>query len=142
MPFFNANFQNFGNIMFFCRFHFFLQPKLFSAVSQPICTKFGTNASSCMQLKQTRAIFEMLKNQVTMAVRVVTSYRLCMDRRAVCVWTVKKTAIYFRHSCCESWPNSTLIMLCRMSRVAFEYYIYGVQCIGMHHSHCFLTTLH
>ena len=45
--------------------YFFFSGKLFSAVSRAICTKFGMNASSCMRLKQTRAIFEKLKNQVT-----------------------------------------------------------------------------
>jgi len=66
----NAIFQNFGNIIFFCRFafssfSFFFSGQLFSAVSQPIYTKFGMNVSSCMRLKQTRAIFEKFKNQVT-----------------------------------------------------------------------------
>ena len=48
------------NLLFFCG-------QLFSAVSQLICTKFGTNVSSCMRLKQTRAILENFKNQVTTA---------------------------------------------------------------------------
>ena len=60
----NAIFQNFGNIIFFCRFAFF-SGQLFSAVSRPICTKFGTNVSSWLRFKQARAIFEKLKNQVT-----------------------------------------------------------------------------
>jgi len=63
----NAIFQNFGNIMFFRRFAFFFSGQLFSAVSQPIRTKFGTNVSSSMRLKQTRAILEKFKNQVTTA---------------------------------------------------------------------------
>ena len=55
--------------MFFCRFAFFISPADFSkpSVSQPICTKFGTKASSCIGLKQPRAIFEKFKNQVTTA---------------------------------------------------------------------------
>ena len=57
--------------MFFCWFaflySFFFSRQLFSAVSQPICTKFGTNVSSWLRFKQTRAIFEKFKNQVTTA---------------------------------------------------------------------------
>ena len=67
----NAIFQNFGNIIFFRRFAFFIffffSRQLFSAVSRPIYTKFGTNVSSWLRFKQTRAIFEKLKNQVTTA---------------------------------------------------------------------------
>ena len=46
---------------------FYFSGQLFWTVSQPICTKFGTNVSSCVGLKQTRAIFEKLQNQVTTA---------------------------------------------------------------------------
>ena len=46
---------------------FFFSRQLFSAVSRPICTKFGTNVSSWLRFKQTRAIFEKFKNQVTTA---------------------------------------------------------------------------
>ena len=65
----NAIFNNFGNIMLNCRFalyHIF-SCQILSAASRPICTKFGTNVFSCMRLKQIRAIFEKLKNQITTA---------------------------------------------------------------------------
>ena len=50
---FNCNyaiFLNFGNIIFFlpiCFFLFFFSRQRFLAASWPICTKFGTNVSSC-----------------------------------------------------------------------------------------------
>ena len=60
-------FKIWGNIMFFCWFAFFFSRQRFSAVSWPICTKFGTNVSSCMRFILRRAIYEKLKNQVTKA---------------------------------------------------------------------------
>ena len=46
---------------------FFFSREFFSAVSGPICTKFGANVSSCMRFILRRAILEKLKNQVTTA---------------------------------------------------------------------------
>ena len=60
-------FKIWGNIIRRCWFVFFSSRQRFSAVSRPICTKFGTNVSSCMRFILRRAIFEKLKNQVTMA---------------------------------------------------------------------------
>jgi hypothetical protein len=62
-----AIFQNFGNIMFFRRVAFFFSGELFSAVSQPISTKFGTNMRSYTRFILRRAFCEKFKNQVTTA---------------------------------------------------------------------------
>ena len=60
-------FKIWGNIIRHCRFAFFFSRQRFSAVSWPICTKFGTSVSSCMRFILKRAIFEKFKNQVTKA---------------------------------------------------------------------------
>ena len=60
-------FKIWGNIILFSWFAFFFSRQRFSAVSWPICTKFGTNVSSGMRFILRRAIFEKFKNQVTKA---------------------------------------------------------------------------
>ena len=54
-----------GLLLYFL--YIFFSGQRFSAVSRPIRTKFGTNASSCMRFILRQAICEKLKNQVTTA---------------------------------------------------------------------------
>ena len=61
----NAIFQNVGTIIILS--FIFFSRQFFSAVSWPICTKFGTNVCSYTRFILRRAICEKLKNQVTTA---------------------------------------------------------------------------
>jgi len=64
----------------------FLSPANFS---RPSRTKFGTNVSSCLRFKHTRAIFEKFKNQVTTAKKLWSFFRPGRHVFARCDETVK-----------------------------------------------------
>jgi len=51
----------------FVFFYLFFSCQLFSAIFQPIYTKFSTGMSSCMWLKNMWTLFQKFKNQVTTA---------------------------------------------------------------------------
>ena len=61
-----CNFSKFRYYYVFLSICFIFFPReLFSAVSRPIYTKFGTNVYSCTRFILSRACFEKSKNQVT-----------------------------------------------------------------------------
>ena len=94
----NAIFQNFGNIIFFRWFAFFFSGQLFSAVSQPICTKFWMNTSSCMRFILSRANCEKLKKpKIGQFFAPVVTFSLVVTKR---LNFFEKSLLWWHLECC------------------------------------------